>query len=567
MSARRRTNQNTNYGPSGKILSPEALDLAREEARRDGRRVVQCHGCFDIVHPGHIRHLRFAKAQGDILLVSITGDQGISKGTGRPLIPQELRAENLAALDFVDWITIDPSPTASGLLGRVRPDVYVKGREYETNEDPRFMAERDLVERHGGRVVFSSGDVVFSSTALIHAMETAVESSLDPYARRITELSRLDELSGERLFGVISAFRGKRAVVVGETILDTYVFCDQPGVAGESPVMTLRPLEKRHYDGGAAIVARHLAALGAHPVLVTALPMEGEAGEVARQLKQRLVAEGIEVRAVPIDGGVAEKQRFLVGAQKVMKLDLVEPISQSEAQRDTLIASALDAASEGPGTDLAVIADFGLGLLTRTTLERLSTGLRPLVRTFAGDVSGARSGLLAMHNLDLVCPSETELREALRRFDEGLPAAAWDLFQSTGVANAIVTMGPEGCVAFDRLSMESGEAGEGFTRRLRAEHIPALAPHAIDALGCGDALLSVAGLTLSAGGSITQAAFLGAVGASIQSQRLGNLPIAAAELRRGLARMQAAHLTFAAPEVVAARGTAPTATAAASGGN
>lgn len=189
-----------------KVLSLEQLLAQRELARRAGQRVVHCHGCFDIVHPGHLRHLRHAKAQGDILLVSITGDSLINKGTGRPLIPQELRAENLAALDCVDWVHVEPRPTALELLNEVQPDVYVKGREYEFNNDPRFKAEQDAVVRHGGRVVFSSGDVVFSSTALI----AALEQSADPYHARMKSLLSAPELDGEQLVRTISGFRGQR---------------------------------------------------------------------------------------------------------------------------------------------------------------------------------------------------------------------------------------------------------------------------------------------------------------------------------------------------------------------
>src|SRR5690554_6067465 len=105
-----------------KILSRDSLLDLRAEARSDGRTVVQCHGCFDIVHPGHIRHLQQAARLGDILLVSITADAAMRKGDGRPLFPQELRAENLAALDFVDWVHIDRQETALELLEAVQPD-------------------------------------------------------------------------------------------------------------------------------------------------------------------------------------------------------------------------------------------------------------------------------------------------------------------------------------------------------------------------------------------------------------------------------------------------------------
>ncbi|MBL9032395.1 MAG: adenylyltransferase/cytidyltransferase family protein [Phycisphaerae bacterium] len=527
-----------------KILSRDQLLAFREDARRRGRSVVHCHGCFDIVHPGHIRHLRYAKALGDVLLVSITGDAEMKKGTGRPLIPEELRAENLAALDCVDWVYVESRPTAAELLAEVRPDVYVKGREYESNKDPRFQAERQAVEAGGGRVVFSSGDVVFSSTALISAIET----SIDPFHARLSQLAAEPSLQGPELFSLISAFRGKRLLVVGETILDTYVFCDRPEVAGESPVMTLRPLERRHYDGGAAIIARHAAAMGARPVLVTAMPTDAQ-GEAVRR---RLVAEGVEVRPLAVDRPLCEKQRFLVGTQKVVKLDLVERLVLDAAQQDRLVELAGDAARES-GCHAAVIADFGQGMFSPVVLRRLCRVLRPLVAVLAGDVSGRRSHLRSMGEMDLLCPSESELREAFALTDRALPAVAWELLEETRSRAALVTMGSEGAIAFDRLPDADAAKEDRFRTRLRAEHVPALAPIAIDPLGCGDALITGATLALAAGGSLLAGAFIGSVAAAVQAQRLGNLPVSATDIRHGITRVHSAHLTFAAADVVAAR--------------
>ena len=524
---------------SSKVCSLEELVRRRTALRDAGRRLVHCHGCFDIVHPGHIRHLRFAKSQGDALLVSITGDEGVRKGTGRPLIPQELRAENLAELDCVDLVYIDPEETAQSVLTAVEPDIYIKGKEYETSEDPRFLSERSVVERGGGRIVFSSGDVVFSSTALI----AGLEQSVDPFHKRLTTLTQREELALGTLQGLIASMRGLRVTVIGETILDTYLMCDQPEVAGESPVMTLRPLERRTYDGGAAIIARHAAALGAKPVLVTALP-DGEASEA---LRQRLEGEGVEVRALGVREPIPEKERYLVGAQKVMKVDRITPMVLDAEARSRLEGMGVEAAREHG--EAVIVADFGLGLLGSQHTSDLTRALRPLAGVMSGDVSGRRSGLLAMREMDLLCPSERELREACRVFDEGLSSAAWELLHRTKSGRAIVTMGADGLVAFDRLP----ESMEGTMRRLRGEHVPALSAHAVDALGCGDSLLTAATLALARGGSLVQGAFLGAVAASAQSQRLGNLPVSAADLRQGVARVHSAHLAFASAEVIGAR--------------
>lgn len=531
---------------SAKIVTREELLRLRSEARADGRSLVQCHGCFDIVHPGHVRHLRYARELGDLLLVSITGDPEVRKGNGRPLIPEELRAENLAALDCVDLVYIERAATATDLLDAVRPDVYVKGREYEYNHDPRFRAERETVERHGGRVVFSSGDVVFSSTALIAAME----QSVDPYHARLAQLTTHPELEGGRLYELISRFRGKRVVIAGECVRDTYILCDRPDVAGESPVMTLRPVERRGYDGGAAVLARHIAAMGGRPTLVTSL---GD-GESAQEMRQRLAGEGVDVRDLGLDAPLPEKQRFLVGAQKVMKVDLLEPLVPDATQRDRLVEMVAEAAGERGGCDAAIIADFGLGLFSSSTLTRLCERVRPLAGVLSGDVSGRRSSLRAMREMDLLTPSESELRDVYRMYDEGLPMVTWRLLEETGSRAAVVTMGADGLIAFDRIRRERDEQDEErWQTRLKSEHVPALSPHAADALGCGDAALAASTLALAGGASLLVGAFLGAVSAACEAQRLGNIPVSTADLRSGVARVHSAHLAYASPEVLDSR--------------
>jgi rfaE bifunctional protein nucleotidyltransferase chain/domain len=529
---------------AAKILTKEMLIATRAMLKAAGRRLVHCHGCFDIVHPGHIRHLRQARALGDCLLVSITGDSEMRKGTGRPLIPQELRAENLAALDCVDYVYVEQRPTAIELLEDLRPDVYVKGKEYENNSDPRFAAERGAVESHGGRVVFSSGDVVFSSTALIAAME----HSADPFHARLVQLTKRAELDGEKLFHLITNFRNKRVVIIGESILDTYVLCDRPDVAGESPILTLRPLEARHYDGGAAVVAKHIAAMGGRPVLVTPMPDSSDAAA----MRARLATQGVEVRALPVPTAVPEKQRFLVGAQKVMKLDLLEPYVLDAAQQDRFIAMALEAVKEEGGAQAGIITDFGLGLFSGKSMSRLIKAIRPHVGILSGDVSGKRSNLRAMTNMDLVCPSEMELREALRSHAEGLGMVAWRLLDGGDTRHAIVTMGADGLIAFDKLA-DADEQQSEWRSRLSSEHIPALCPLAIDPLGCGDALLAAATLGLASGGSLLASAFLGSCAASTQVQRLGNNAISAIDLRHMIIRTHNAQLTFAGNEAIEAR--------------
>src|SRR5258706_9148287 len=257
--------------PSQKICTLKRLLQLRTEARAAGKTVVQCHGCFDIVHPGHIQYLQFARTQGDVLIVSVSADPQVNKGADRPLIPDDLRAGSLAALECVDLVYVNPHPTAVELLEQLRPDVYVKGREYQYNHDPRFLAERDAVTTHGGRVVFSSGDVIYSSSALIGGMSAATFN--DEKLRRYLDQY---ELGGKNLLHLVNTFAGKKVVVVGDYILDRYHFCEPAAVAAESPMMSLRQIRSEDYDGGAGVVALHLAGLGASPTLITALGDDAE---------------------------------------------------------------------------------------------------------------------------------------------------------------------------------------------------------------------------------------------------------------------------------------------------
>jgi len=504
--------------PADKILPLDRVVEVCQELRARGRTIAQCHGCFDLVHPGHIRHLKEAAEQADCLLVSITTDESVGKGDGRPLFPEHLRAENLAALSFVDLVCVNTEPTAVSLLERVRPDVFVKGREYENNDDPRFARERETVERCGGRVVFTSGDLVFSSTALIRSVADgrAAEVAESEHDAAIRRLRLTHAVEPDDYAEVLDRIRGSSLLVVGESITDTYVSCDQPEVASESPCLSLRPLERASFDGGAAVIALHAAAMGARPTLVTALPRD----ETGQARIERLEKAGVVVRTIRTDAPVLEKQRFLVGDQKVVKIDLVKPLTLDTDARAELLGLVRDAVADG--VDAAIVADFGNGLLTPRTLEDITSAVRPRARVLAGDVSGRRASLAAFHEMDLVTPTEQELRRSVQDYESSLNAVVWNHMERTGADSVITTLADEGLIVFTRLA---DAVGDEWRARVAGEHIPSLDPRPLDPLGCGDALLAAATLALASGASHVQAAYLGAAAAAVESSRLGNHPV------------------------------------------
>src|SRR5437868_760008 len=132
--------------------------------------VIMCHGTFDIVHPGHLRHLLYAKEKADLLIASVTADDHVTKAAFRPYVPHELRAANLAALEMVDFVIVDPHPTPIEHIRALQPDYFAKGYEYfASGVPPKTQEEMDTLEAYGGEIVFTPGDVVYSSSALIDA--------------------------------------------------------------------------------------------------------------------------------------------------------------------------------------------------------------------------------------------------------------------------------------------------------------------------------------------------------------------------------------------------------------
>jgi rfaE bifunctional protein kinase chain/domain/rfaE bifunctional protein nucleotidyltransferase chain/domain len=503
-----------------KVCNLKRLLQLRLEARAQGKTVVQCHGCFDIVHPGHIQYLQFAKSQGDILIVSVSADPQVNKGADRPLIPDDLRATSLAALECVDLVYVNPHPTAVELLDKLQPDVYVKGREYQNNNDPRFLAERDAVMASGGRVVFSSGDVIYSSSALIGGLSTTPFN--DEKLRRY--ISQYD-LSGPNLLRLTNEFRGQKLVVVGDYILDRYHFCEPASIAAESPMMSLRQMKTEDYDGGAGVVALHLAGLGASPTLVTALAQDEESNVVQARLKRR----GVTLSAIHSRKELPLKRRYLADLTKVLKIDEggsnALDSKAEQALADRILREAEDASA-------VIFADFGYGLISAGLLERLMPALRKRVRIITADVSGMRSNLLCFKNVDLLCPTEREVRETLHDFSTGINHVVYSLLAQTGAKQALITLGKQGLLVFDQCRPR--KADESWERKLRSEYLPALATHAIDPLGCGDALLATATLALAAGGSVHAAAYLGSVAAAFEAGKMGNQPITTEELLNAL---------------------------------
>jgi rfaE bifunctional protein kinase chain/domain/rfaE bifunctional protein nucleotidyltransferase chain/domain len=498
-----------------KIVSKERLLEIRETLRADGRTLVQCHGCFDIVHPGHIRYLAFAKEQGDVLLVSVSSDRHVGKGFDRPFINENLRAENLAVLEFVDYVYVDDNDWAGPILSDVKPDVYIKGKEYETREDSRFLKERHIVEEDGGSVVFSSGDVIYSSTYIINQFR-------DRFSERAQRLEFYCASNGISLTTInesMGSFWDKKLLVVGDPIMDVYTHCGSADVAEEAPVMSITPLTEESYVGGAGLVALQLAQLGAEALFLSTRASDDALCEPFDEI---LDQGGVTAEFVDSPRrSIYQKQRMLVGGQKVVKINRGNhaPLSDREQRSFMDRFESLSADVDG-----VILLDFGYGLFGEDLIREMNELIAKRELRFYVDVSHRGSGnLLKYRGARAATPTEQELRYALGDVDSGLSNLAARYLAATGTEQLMLTMGDRGAIRF--------YPNENGGDRLATDYLPSLSDSATDAIGAGDVFL--AGMALCDVSNVDPhlALYFSSCLSSLQISRLGNSPSSTTDLQ------------------------------------
>lgn len=509
-----------------KIKSREELAQIVSAAKADGVKVAHCHGCFDILHPGHLRHLTWAASQGDMLVVTVSSDAVVGKGSGRPYVPERLRAETLAAIEVVAHVAIDDGEWAGPILELLEPDIYIKGKEFEDVYDGRFGRERRLVESYGGRVMFSSGDVVYSSS---HIIDNHRER-LEPIREHLQAYCARQGITVATLERALEGARGKRVLVLGETIVDRYVHTDPVGMSADSPVLVVRPKEEETFIGAASIVAAHVASLGAIPHLVTVVGDDSAGEEVRASLESRGLSASIVVD--PTRPTIVKK-RYLAEGKKLLNVNTFrEHRLDAEVEREVLARVA-----EQSDVDAVIVSDFSYGAITDAMLAHVAKLRAERGIPVAGDVQlGNRLASVArVKGVSVITPSEREARVSLSDKESGVADLGVRLLQETGNDAVCVTLGGRGMMVVERgaLRVEELQAEphlHELKRRLTIEYLPAVPRVPVDPMGAGDAALAAMTCALAGGGSLLEAAFLGNCAGAVEVGAMGNVPVSRADV-------------------------------------
>jgi rfaE bifunctional protein kinase chain/domain len=481
----------------------ELLDLIGPFPR--SRKVIMCHGVFDVVHPGHVRHLAYAKSKADILVASVTADRHIQKGIYRPHVPERLRALNLAAFEMVDYVIIDEEAKPLKNLQFLKPDYFAKGFEYTSSGlPPSTEEELEVVHSYGGEIIFTPGDVLYSSSDLITLALPKIQ------IEKLLLLMEEERISFDDLRQAVSSLADYHVHVVGDTIVDSYTRTRLIGGQTKTPTISVHYQNREDYIGGAGVVARHLRAAGAEVAFSTVLGDDPLKDFVINGLTQ----SGVRCHAL-IDPARPTNNKNVVIADgyRLLKIDTLDNRSISGHILDQLAERIRTTPA-----DAVVFSDFRHGIFNRITLPKLIEAIPEKVFRVADSQVASRWGnITEFKDFDLITPNEREARFALADQDSTVGRLASLLEEKTRCRVMILKLGERGVFTVP------SEGGKAFS-------LDSFANQVIDTVGAGDALLAYATLSMLANGSELIASILGSMAAACECEIDGNIPIKASDV-------------------------------------
>lgn len=485
-----------------KIYSFADIEKILEEHKSRGQKVVHCHGVFDLLHPGHIRHFKIAKKQGDLLVVTITSDRFVNKGPGKPAFTEALRLESIAALEDVDYVVLNDDHDAVGAIKKIKPSLYVKGEEYKHHYKDvtgKISEEIQAVESVGGKIFYTE-DIIFSSSSLINQFFDQ-PPEVTEFLNRLKNHYSIDDIIQK-----IESFSDLNVLVVGDAILDEYQFSETLGQSGKGLHMVVRCLEKELFLGGSLIVANHIAQFVKKVTLLTAVGkscphLDFIRGSLASNVNPMFTYLEKEKTLV--------KKRYVCRDSKAL-IKLFETYSGPDPSLSPLQTNEIVhyLSTHQTEYDLLLVCDFGNGFTNPLIVDALAS-TKTLLALNTQMNSGNR-GLHAVTNYrraDIISLNESELRLAAHDKKSSLDAIASDIAQVMHSQYLSVTSGTKGLICYSK--------GDVVT-------LPPFTTQYVDRIGAGDTYFSLSSLGFAKKYPPLFSSFIGSVAAAMSIQMVGN---------------------------------------------
>lgn len=486
-----------------KIHSLDGLAALARQAQQDGRTVALCHGVFDLLHLGHVRHIEAARREADVLFVTLTCDEHVNKGPGRPVFTEQLRAEMLAALAYVDAVGINYAPSAETVIHAVRPDVYIKGSDYaDADQDVtgKIRSERDAVESHGGRLVFTD-EVTFSSSTLINKYLNVYDPSLQHYLETLR-----DEGTLETLLGHVERLQELRVLFVGDAIIDEYDYVNPMGKAAKENIIASLFHGKELFAGGIIAAANHAASVVKSVDVLTCVGSADSHEELIRQT----VRDNVTLHLLQRDNAPTTRKVRYIDAYSMRKLFEVYHMDDSYLHGELKQTFDTFIAEHAADYDLVVVCDFGHGLIDGKSIDLLEKHARFLAVNAQSNAANIGFNMITKYpKADYIAIDANEARLAAHDKVSDMSEVVSEMLpRRIDCPNIIVTQGKHGCLVYQR--------DQGLQR------IPALTSTIVDTVGAGDAFFAVTAPAVALGVPMKLVGFLGNAAGAIKVGIVGH---------------------------------------------
>jgi rfaE bifunctional protein kinase chain/domain/rfaE bifunctional protein nucleotidyltransferase chain/domain len=487
-----------------KIKSIAELGEIAAAARSAGDVVVLAHGTFDLLHMGHVRHLEVARREGTVLIVTLTADKYVNKGPGRPVFTERLRAEMIAALECVDWVGINDEFSAETILSTIKPSVYAKGSDYvnaASDVTGKIVNEREAVEAHGGRILFTD-DITFSSSALINRYMSIYEPPLQKFLEK-------QRISGglERLVNLLESVKDYRVLFIGDAIIDEYTYVLPMGKSAKENMIATLHQDSEMFAGGVFAAANHVATFCREVEVVTLLGGNDDHEQMIREsLRENVTLTPVYRPEAP----TTRKNRFVDNSYSMRKLFEVYYMDDSPLSGEALENLCKILEGRLQNFDVVIITDFGHGLLGSEVIDLILEKSKFVAINAQSNSANYGYNLITKYpKADYICIDGPEARLAVHdKYADLADLAQRALPNAIDCPNIIVTQGKHGCFAYKRDS-------EIF-------QVPALTNSIVDTVGAGDAFFSVTAPLVAAGASMEDVAFIGNAAGAIKVGIIGH---------------------------------------------
>ena len=484
-----------------KNLSIKDLKIIKNKCILKKQKIVLCHGVFDLIHIGHIKHFASAKKFGDLLIVSLTPDQYVNKGPGRPIFSQNLRLEFLQNISCIDYIFINNKPTSINVIKQLKPDIYCKGSDYQIHKNDitgEIKNEIKALKKYGGVIKYTN-DITNSSSKLINEYYSNFSLNQKKTIRNI----KSKKIDISKFF---DASKKLKVLILGEIIIDQYFFCETLGKSGKDPVLQMHEQTTETYLGGAAAIAGNVSQFADS---VTLMSMIGQNKENLSFIKKKL-PKNINLKLIYKKNSptiIKKKYVDIITNNKVFGSYIINdsPLQKQDEKKLNIFLN-----KNLKKYDLVIVSDYGHGFISDKNALLISKKSKYLALN--AQINAANRGYHTMekyNNLNCVIINETELRHELRDKNSNINSLMIKLSNRIGVQDLVVTMGSQGATLYNK-NLKKFYDMEAFATKI------------VDKIGSGDTMLSIIAILLKLRFDKTYSLLVGSLAASQSVGSMGN---------------------------------------------